>query len=104
MFDIDNIQNQSTQMASSTKPTELKLKAKLSQAKEKPAEAPQPVKNAKEFVSIRRRLEEMLGKSRARKQGMVSSSVDILGSTGQLLSDSSPALNFATLNNSAANL
>lgn len=104
MFEIDNIQNQSTQMASSIKPTELKLKAKLSQAKEKPTEAPQPVKNSKEFVSIRRRLEEMLGKSRARKQGMVSSSVDILGSTGQLFSDSSPALNFATLNNSAANL
>ena len=35
---------------------------------------------------------------------MVSSSVDILGSTGQLFSDSTPALNFATLNNSAANL
>ena len=91
-------------MASSNKPTELKLKPMLSLAKEKATESFQPLKNAKEFVSIRRRLEEMLGKNRTRKQGMVSSSVDILGSTGQLFSDSSPALNFANLNNSATNL
>ena len=91
-------------MASSNKPTELKLKPRLSQAKEKATEGLQPLKNAKEFVSIRRKLEEMLGKNRARNSGFVSSSVDILGSTGQLFSDYSPALNFASLNNSATNL
>ena len=46
----------------------------------------------------------MLGKNRARNSGFVSSSVDILGSTRQLFSDSSPALNFLSLNNSATNL
>ena len=54
-------------MDSSNKPTDLKLKSKLSLAKEKVTESFQPLKNAKEFVSIRRRLEEMLGKNRSRK-------------------------------------